>query len=405
MTFYNASIKTHLVDPIYDTSKFQTEFRLQGDTVYLSNMRLLNVGCTVDSAVAYNALAGAYSVIKSIHLYDGNQLLDQLLEANIWAAFTQYNKTNSHSVDMETWNSKNAAGLAVVLAAGVQKLVPAYTTDGANTAESTTGLGWLSLGQLLPFLKSQSCVPSTIFKNLRLVIHYDTDVAKVAPSNPARSVASTITPMLVVDELVSDAAKAKILKQYRGAAWNSIEHDRLVLDAQNDNAGTIQKSFTVNGFDNKNVNRLLIVNSAANNSDDPSALFGTLGSKVNHNQIEQIRVNGANVFARNGITRPAERLAKLTDAWGTCTDPTPFSGISGNDTGGLLDRNRLGNTDYFGCMVMQPISELQIDYQRDCPASGTNNGSRYRQQLFLNLFAEVPKRIVLSDGSYNVMYA
>ena len=86
MTFYNASLKTHLVDPIYDTSKFQTEFRLQGDTVYLSNMRLLDVGCTVDSAVAYNALAGAYSVIKSIHLYDGNQLLDQLLEANIWAA-------------------------------------------------------------------------------------------------------------------------------------------------------------------------------------------------------------------------------------------------------------------------------------------------------------------------------
>ena len=136
-----------------------------------------------------------------------------------------------------------------------------------------------------------------------------------------------------------------------------------------------------------------------------TTLFGTLGSKANHNQIVQIRVNGANVFARNGITRPAERLAKLTDAWGTCTDPTPFSGISGNDTSALLDRNRLGNTDYFGCMVMQPISELQIDYQRDCPASGTNNGSQYRQQLFLNLFAEVPKRIVLSDGSYNVMYA
>ena len=105
------------------------------------------------------------------------------------------------------------------------------------------------------------------------------------------------------------------------------------------------------------------------------------------------------------VTRPAERIAKLTDAWGTCTDPTPFAGISGNDTGALLDRPRLGNTDYFGCMVMQPISELQIDYQRDCPASGTNNGSRYRQQLFLNLFAEVPKRIVLSDGSYNVLYA
>ena len=128
--------------------------------MYLSNMRLLNLGCTTDQAVAYNALAGAYSVIKSIHLYDGNQLLDQLLEANVWAAFSQYNKSNSHSVDMETWNSKNAAGLAVVLDAGLQKIVPAYTTDEANTAEATTGLGWLSLGQLLPFLKSQSYVPS-----------------------------------------------------------------------------------------------------------------------------------------------------------------------------------------------------------------------------------------------------
>ena len=49
---------------------------------------------------------------------------------------------------------------------------------------------------------------------------------------------------------------SKILKQHSGASWNSIEHGRLVLDQQNDNAGTIAKTFTVNGFDNKNVNRL-----------------------------------------------------------------------------------------------------------------------------------------------------
>ena len=137
MTFYNASIKTHLVDPIYDTSRFQTEFRLSGGTVYLSNMRLLNVGCTTDAAVAYNALAGAYSVIKSIHLYDGNQLIDQLLEANVWAAFSQYNKRNSHSVDMETWNSRMQRARHCGHRAA--KMVPAYATDGAQPRQPP---GW-----------------------------------------------------------------------------------------------------------------------------------------------------------------------------------------------------------------------------------------------------------------------
>lgn len=404
MTFHNASIKTHLLDPICNTSKFQTEFRLPPDTVHLSNMRLLNVGCSTQAQVTSNVLAGAHSVIRSIHSHDGDQLIDQLLEANIWAAFSQFNKSNSHNTDVETWNSKNGLGCEVVSTNGVRKMTNTHATAPANTTTSTTGPGWLSLGQLPPFLKSQSYVPSTVFQNLRLVIHHDTDMAKIGPSvNTAAT--DTVAPLLVVDELVSDMAKQKVLSQCQGATWNAVEHDRLVLDQEADSAGVMSKSFTVNGFDNKTVDRMVIVNSPVNNTDDVSTSYGTLGSKMNHNQIIQVRINGANVFARNGITRPAERMARLTDAWGTCDAFTPFTGVGGNDTDQLVDRSKLGNTDHFGCVVMLPVSEFQIDHQREIPASGTGNNARCRQQLFLNIFCEVPKPIMLNGPkSHNVMY-
>ena len=42
MSFYSSQdIKTSIIDPVYDRTNFKTLFKLDSNTTYLSNMRLL----------------------------------------------------------------------------------------------------------------------------------------------------------------------------------------------------------------------------------------------------------------------------------------------------------------------------------------------------------------------------
>ena len=87
MSLYNSTVKTRIIDPVFDRSNFRTEYRLGGtDALYLSNMRLLDMGISVDKATKLMPLTGAFCM-KSIQMFDGNKLLDQMQEASIYKTF------------------------------------------------------------------------------------------------------------------------------------------------------------------------------------------------------------------------------------------------------------------------------------------------------------------------------
>ena len=78
MSNYNimSIYSTEAIKTVEINAKTQNAYRcefslshLDPDTVILPNMRLANVGCTVGTATNYNAMLGAKSIIKSIHLY------------------------------------------------------------------------------------------------------------------------------------------------------------------------------------------------------------------------------------------------------------------------------------------------------------------------------------------------
>jgi len=51
MSFYSGGeIKTRILDPVNDISNVRSEFRLDDLGAVMSNMKLLDVGCRVDSA-------------------------------------------------------------------------------------------------------------------------------------------------------------------------------------------------------------------------------------------------------------------------------------------------------------------------------------------------------------------
>ena len=424
MAFYNSGLRSRNIEPVYDSSGFRSEFRLPSDSVFLTNWRLINVGLTTAADdKQYNGFVGAFP-IKSIQLYDGNELLDQLLEANIWQAFQQYRKRNQYNASMGrrllghkrgyAWQGHNNDAANPKQYLKVDSFLAAPHT---KIAKADTFKSWISVGEVLELLRATQMIPTTVFKNLRLIINYDQDAKNVLNVN--NSAFQNTQPLLVVDEVVNPEAKRKMLSAYKGASWNAIEHDRVVLPAVSpapSNANETpqqEKTFTLHGFNNKRLERLLIVNSPTNDSTMVSGnnVFqgGGLASKSQYNQKIQLRVNGANVLPKDGVTRPMERLAMLNDTWGECNTYTGLAdiGVSGGAlhignyaTGGAQE------ADYFGIQVGQVINDLQVDYKRNGVWSGdANHNDRYNQQLFLNCFGEVPKAIQLNGkGGYNVLY-
>lgn len=412
MTFYTSGLKTHLMDAIHH-SELQTEFRFKPDTVYLSNARLANVGATCTSAANYNPLVGNAAIIQSIHLYDGNQMLDQILEFPQWAGFSSFNNRNQKNVDSQKvlsctglgYNYSNldkpATGGAAFEATHA-KIEQHFTPKQANTA-ANTAKGWLSLKSILPFLDNSLYLPTSIYKNLRLVIQYNSKQNVVVGE-----AAAPLEPFLIVDEIVDDQKQNQITKSYKGVQFQAVEHDRVYLPSITpDTVAT--NTFTIGGFDNKRVGRLIVVNSATDSTQitADTATVGC-GSQSVYQQKIQLRINGQNRFWSSGIGRPMERLAKLTDTWGT------MNAFPGSSDVGILNKTNVvagdilqyvSRFDYFGCSVGDEVLELQLDYTRTGTAVSTGNAAS-NQALQLNLFAEVLKSVTVGGGGlYTIAYA
>lgn len=421
MTFYTPGLKTHIIDAVHDSTNFQTEFRFKPNTAYLSNVRLLNVGTVADTTRNYNNLNGVHSVIQSIHLFDGNVLLDQILEYPKWSAFSAYNQDNQSNQDMHRVLDKNMQGFIHCgdanpgphPLANPSKIREAYglnvepANDGTDV-NNPTAKGWISLKAVLPMLDNSVYLPTGVFPRLRLVVQYNTNAAQITSGGLSTK---SLEPILVADEITDMQRSSSINSSYKGVNFLAIEHDRVVVPPGNAAGGVEQPiTFVPAGFDNKQVHRLLIVNTPTNPADIASyAQYSSLCSISQFKQKIQIRVNGQNKFPGNGITRPMERLALLTSTWGTCnahlgSSNTNYSLAAVNNTEAMPVKLYLvGNRDYFGCLIGDFVQELQIDYSRTTSNAAATN-SRTNQSLQLNLFGEVNKVIKVGGGRYDVGY-
>jgi hypothetical protein len=399
------------MDPIHHSS-LQTEFRFKPNTAYLSNLRLANLGVTVATAAAYNPLVGAASNIASIHLFDGNQMLDQILEFPQWAGFSSFNRPNQKNVDAQKVLARTGLGYNYSEsdypdANGTDneahaKIEQHFVPGNANSTAATTAKGWLSLKSILPFLDNSAYLPTSIFKNLRLVIQYSNAKNTTVNNN---QLPTTLEPMLIADEVLDPNKQSSITNSYKGVQFQAIEHDRVYLNAfVSGGSSTQEQTFTIGGFDNKRVGRIVVVNSLTDTGaiDSDVATVG-LGSQSQPRQKIQLRVNGQSKFWQSGISRPMERLAKLTDTWGTMN---AFPGSS--DVGVLNSTNVISSSitqyvsrfDYFGCSVGDEVLEFQIDYSRDFV-----DDAKFKTALQLNIFAEVLKTVSIGNGGYTIAYA
>jgi hypothetical protein len=415
MAYYTSSIQTEVLNPVYNQSKYRSEFRLDQDMLYTPFMRVCNLGVLATAASfadqrKYNRLTGVCGVVRNIFLYDDKQVLDQVLNYKDYGAFKNFNSTNSDNQDVKKNLKKHGLGFVYdtdsISGSTITTLIKQYNpvTGGhiPTNDDATSPTGYLDLRDVFPLLKSVEFISTTIFKNLKVVIEYDVNNLLTTGTNADLPSATTV-PVLVVDKVVNDQPFIdKFLSEFKGVSWNCMEMESVQLPLITPPASGVQsQKYRLNGFTDKTLGVLLL-------QKKPVTVLSTdylnNGSISLINETIQVAVNGSNILPDDGVIAPNQRLALLTDTFGNCN---AFSGC--NMTGFINCTSsventvqRVGQLDYFGCAVGKKISALDVTVSRKNTAG---IDARYKQAVELQFWGSVTKAIVVGkDNSYQVIY-
>lgn len=414
---YNSNITTRIVDAVFEKAKFRSEYRLNPETLYLANWRLAGLGIESTPAQGLNKLLGQVACIKSIQLYDGNQLLSQMNEASVFNAFKALRHDNDENISLNERLSSNSLGY-VASGNQVYDTTTGYSErDGIKIRtqqqdSSTAKKAWFSLGQILPFLKSSFYVPTNVYKRIRLVVNWKNanELKDVVGDDRTHTLSTYENVTLVVDEMNMSDQREAMMKSYEGLVWSETELDSVELPAITgitaDSTKAQSNSFLVNGFNNKKLQKLLLVQTPTDsttwvNGNDNEG-FANQGSQALHNAKYQVRVNGSNKIPRANWEGSNRRLAHLVDSYGEMNVIIGQNVTYLKEGGNYIeDATTMGQLDYTGLVVDENINELVVNVDR----TGVAGNTALNQRIRLNLFGEVQKAVVMRDNeTYNVIY-
>lgn len=425
---YTNSIKTRILDPVFNKSNFRCEFRIP-DGCYLSNFRLTDMGVSsTGSQGLYNFLVGSLIGVKNVFLYDGNVLIDALYDVPKIVSFKNLNTTNDANSSVNNYVRNNGLGF---IGSGYITPNPASGIDAKdqiklNNArqglpqnirldDTTTDSSVVQLRRILPFLNASRYVPVSVYPKLRLVLEFNNSqemLDLVAGDTNGITSLNTIRPSLIVDEVIDEAEKQAILADYSGVNWKAIENDRVnAVEITGMTDGTPEKTqsnnWSVDGFTNKTLNNLIV---AQVNTDTSVYVDGTEHNTFNTTNASrtlwkpkyQFRVNGMNKISRDGWEGKNRRLGHLVDTFGELNLPSVCNQTHLEDTANTLGNTDLvGSVDYTGIFIGERVKQLQVQVER----VGVYGNTDTSQALDIHLFGEVNKSIVVNGGSYNVIYS
>ena len=433
MNFSN--VESRIFDPVFDKAG-RVEFRLPPDTAFLSDLRLIDVGIRSTSATdSPNPLLGIMAGIRRIQLLDGSTLLDQINVATIYNAFRNAGQVNDSNLSMNRFLKSVRNGYVFQgnfnINAGNQFDVGPPLIKEQNPQTFTANAinqkrAWISLKDMLPFLRSSLVLPTSVFTQLRVVVEYNSASEMTFLTTDSSATKSVINDALLLAEEVQDGdMKDALMREYKGVVFRPIEHEQVVAPAITGLANVAgqavkeqQNSYLLTGANGKKLIKVAVVQTPTDSSTWLNAGGVATAVKANANvgsvcQFQtqvQFDVNGVAKLPSAGMRGSGtgscgnRRLAYLNDSWGLFNIlPSQNNvGMSVHRTQQFLENPDLvGQQDYIGVMIDENISELKLHYNR----SGVVGNDNLNQQLFLNCFYEVEKAVVLNqDGTYNVIY-
>ena len=461
MSVFSSSLQTAIIDPQFH-SENRCEFRIENrGQAYMPTLRIGNIGLAKDAATnpnAYHFGAGTSSVISRIRLMDGNEELDSLRNVAQWMTFKGALKSNSQNTNV--FNHLNSESQGWVYGATGELLEGRPTKQVRTGDDATTGL--LDLRECFGFLNNVSHLSTKLFKNLRVVIEYvpNQSTHLLVDNQVAANIAGLKKniPILIVDEITDMALVSTLDRQLTQANWVAVEHDLANIPEVKNGAAPLaavadeavqQSQLRINGFQDKAVSRLMIAKCYENTSatgpnvNPAGGMAGTVhqvkalggyGSKALYKEKVNVRLNGRNVLAGDGLVTPAQQTMMLSDTWGAL-NMCPFQNQQsvGRDTAyapsalNIVGINRtqpsvlatapgvgtgpqqgywISNSAWIGVPIQDRVSDLQITLERTGTFSeGTQSSAGNFQALNLHVFGEVSKGMTVSGGSYRIYYA
>jgi hypothetical protein len=330
--------------------------------------------------------------------------------------FKNANRSNAINKSNDSYLKRNSMGLEINSVNN--KLAHVYASGPADTTEATTNKAYLDLREVFPILNVLQVLPTQIFRNLRIEIEFEANIANQILVD--KSVAVTVLrPVLAVDHISNDVLVKQEINNLMssGVVWDEIVHDNWVIPAV-DTSGFGNGDVAVQNASNhslaykgKYVERLLLCKQIQNKAivtsgNDVLGFGGVASSYAVLNQTTQYRVNGKNIIPGfNGVNRPNERLGILSDEWGSVNGFIGSNLYKWKDAGdSLQDANEAGQMSWDCVRLGQRVADLQVQIQRtnnrDTAAlSPTNN------TLNINAYGEVKKAMAVMADSYNIVFA
>lgn len=430
MAFSN--VQSRIIDPVFDRKGLRVEFRLPSESAFLSDLRLINIGLSSTSATDKpNPLLGVMASIKKISIQDGSQMLDQINLATVYNAFRNANQVNDSNLSMNRFlkyvrngyvyqgdyavNANDQVDIGPPL---VKEQNPQTYTANAIDAKRA----WISLKDMFPFLRSSLVLPTSVFKQLRIVVEYNSSAdMEFLTVDSSATKESSQDALLLCEEVMEGEMKDRLMSAYQGVVYRPIEHELVIAPAITglaDVAGQATKEqqnrYLLTGANGKKLIKMAMVQTPTDsttwlNGTDVKA-NGAVGSVAQFKTGVQFIVNGVAKLPFSGMKASQtgsyanRRLAYLNDSWGIFNIINNQNAVNMSKfrtQNYLEDPNLVGQQDYIGCLIDENISELQLQYER----TGVVNNDNLNQQLNLNCFYEVEKAVVVnSNGTYNVIY-
>jgi len=420
-------VKTDIIESIYH-SQNMSELRLNTGRVYTANLRLGNLGCVSDSETLklYNSSSGVYSLIKNIYLYDGNQLLDQILDAHHLFAFRNLlNKGIAKNINAYNYNIgqqlvglsnayqdiKDSTDTDLTPELNYVEQIPVDSKCFVTNDKDTTFKGWMNLENQFSFLRSliysengqqMQYVDTNVFRNFRIVIEWRStaELNSCFQGTTTNIKFNILSPQLYCDEVIGLS-----LPQQLTSSYLVYEVDKMYCPPTVAQVASMTKA-RLNAFNGKNLQKILMMNIEPTQlkDDDPDNrdIIKCDGSVAYENEVLQLVVNGKTLFDFNGIDSDARKLIITTDTWGDLNIPLGSynSTISDNDSENLdaASTSLLGRISYVGCQVQQRIVDFTVEHSRT---------SQYNDKpsMFIYVWGEVVKQIQISGGQYVISYA
>ena len=399
--YSNGNVKTKLKEPTTYNENVSCEFRITEPC--LPNIRLIDIGAKSGVNGEYNKLLGAYGIIKSIFLYQGQNKLDGCPNVQHFMAFKQYNKSNSVNRNIKRLLVRNQMGFKLDQTDVLTDLPLIVNQSG--TTDALTALSHIHLNQYLPLLDQLTVLDPAVFQNLRLVIEFNTDSQAFGDKPPASF--NSRRPRLIMDCL----QEGSFNPNPSSVQWNAIEQDRFVIPALAKNAASTDSltSVKLNGFNSKMVSRILMCktyqNKTLNATGGNCIGFGPYASFAQSNEKIQVVVNGVQQLPRNGVDGPNKMLSMLHDTWGEC-DTMPGGNTLGIATPAKLNtqlQSYQGQQSYFGMFLNQRVKDLQFNYSRN-GFIDTGTATPTNEAMDCLVYAEISKTLLIQGQTINTLY-